>query len=273
MEYALRLESPEGLPADPLEWCSAPWRELLPPGRLAALYFGSEFCPERLPGLSTAEAFCDLARRRTLLPVLLTPVVTAEGLLRVDELLRGLSARGFQPAVVANDWGVLDLLRREHPALHRRAGRLFNRALRDPRGARAAVAAPRREPFASARLRRLLAQLGAEALETDPDLQGGYLGDGEEGLQRALHLPYAFASSGRNCLVKSSRGAPEESFIRLEAPCGSACAGEPLPVERDDSGVPLWRAGNTVFWEVPVALAAETLRQADRVVLHRRAAP
>jgi hypothetical protein len=272
MEYGLRLETQQDLLADPREACRAPWRDLLPEGRLAALYFGTEFCEDRLPEVEEAAPICALARDHEVEAVLLTPVVTDEGLRRVVRLLGDLQDRGWQPAVVFNDWGALDLLRRQFPSHPRRAGRLLNRALRDPRAAG--------EPPASAtesrgqRLRRLLVRLGAVALESDPDQEGGYLGDGAEGLQRALHLPYAFATSGRNCLVKAAADPETQGFIKgLGTGCSGPCRAGPLIVEREDTPTTLWRAGNTIFSEVSRARAAAHLTGADRVVLHARPAP
>ncbi|MHB8764350.1 MAG: hypothetical protein ACYDA8_08455, partial [Deferrisomatales bacterium] len=205
MEYALRLEQPGPLPADPRDACPAPWAGQLPPGRLAAVYFGSEFCAERLPSAAEAGAWCRWAGAEGLEPVLLTPVVTDPGLARLGGLLAALAADGHRPTVSFNDWGVLELLRRHFPDHPRRAGRCLNRALRDPRAA-GQGALPGPSPRRAPRLRTLLAAAGAVGIETDPDLEGGYLGDGQDGLQRALHLPFAFAASGRHCLVKAEAG-------------------------------------------------------------------
>ncbi len=269
MDYGLRVERPGDLPLDPREVCEPAWREILPPGRLVALYFGAEFCEHALPAAAEAEALCGLARARGLEAVLLTPVATDRGLAAVGGLLEALAGRGLRPAVVFNDWGVLGLLRERFPGHPRRAGRLLNRGLRDPRAREAAGGGPDR----AGRLRRLLRRQGAVAVETDPDIQGGYLGDGSEGMERVLHLPFAFAASGRNCLVRAAHR-PGGGFVKaLGAPCGRPCRSGPSRVRRDDTTAPLWRAGNTVFSAVPPARARERLGRADRVVLHRRPAP
>lgn len=275
MEYALRLEEPAelaGLPEDPRAACVCAVRDLLPPGELAALYFGSEFCQERLPGPRAATAFCAAARNEGLEPTLLTPPVTAAGLERLRELLEGLEDRGHLPAVVFNDWGTLRLLSELFPRHPRRAGRLLNRTLRDPR----AEPAPESDDgrATGARLRAFLAGQGAAALETDPDLVGAYLGDGAEGLQRTLHLPFAFAASGRHCLVKAEAAPGGAAFASgLAVTCGRPCRAGPRPVRRSDTDRPLWRAGNTLFYESSAAAARSHLSRADRVVLHRRPSP
>jgi hypothetical protein len=269
MEYGICVSDIRTLPADPRLVCADQWRELLPPGPLRAVYFGSEFCEELLPAQSEAESFCALAAAAGVEAVLLTPLVTPHGLGRVDRLLRGLVSSGWLPAVVGNDWGVLALLRDSYPPLQRRGGRLLNRGLRDPRLPERTPARESGRADRGERLRQLLCQLGVAAVETDADLEGGFLGEKRAGLQRVLHLPYAFAASGRNCLVKADGRAPGDSFTRgLGLPCQGECRGRWHRLERSDSPLPLWRQGNTVFYEVPPYRAEVHLTQADRVVLH-----
>lgn len=275
MEYGLRLTRGDALPADPRDACPEPWRALLPPGPAVALYFGSEFCEDRLPGLDQALAHCALAEANGLEPTLLTPLATPDALRIVQRLLDGLRARGRQPAVVFNDWGVLGLLRERHPGLPRRAGRLMNRSLRDPRAYREAPAGRATHQAARfARMRRFLVQAGVAAIESDADLDGGFLGDGDEALQRTLHLPYTFAASGRNCPLKALLYREGKGFSKAIADrCSAPCRAGALPAPRADTPVPQWRAGNTLFFEVPPAAMGGFLDHADRIVLHEEAAP
>ena len=279
MEYGLRLTSPERPPADPRDAAPPAWRKWLPQGSAVALYFGSEFCEDRLPDLCEANAFCELARELGWEPTLQTPLVTPAGLRRVEVLLAALAANGRTPAVVFNDWGVLELLRERHPALPRRAGRLLNRSLRDPRAYRDAPAgAATHQSSRFARFRRMLASLGAAALESDADLEGGYLGDGPgedaSAPSRALHLPFTFAASGRSCPLKAALYPEGGGFAKsLADACPAPCRGRPLQVRREDTPLAHWRAGNTLFYEIPLEVARDWLLHADRIVLHEMAAP
>ena len=272
MEYGLRIEAPERLPGDAREACAASWASALPSGPLTALYFGTEFCEHRLPGAREAASLCRFAAEAGLDAVLLTPIVTDQGAQHIERLLDALARGGHRPAVVFNDWGVLGLLREAYPEHPRRAGRLLNRGLRDPR---AGLQAHGARGDRAARVRRRLAAMGAQALETDPDRDGGYLGEGEEGLGRALHLPYAFATTGRNCLLRepSGEGAGPGITGELGSPCSRPCRSGPRRVRREDTESPLWRAGNAIFYEVSRELAEAHLQAADRVVIHRRPAP
>ena len=274
MEYGLRLLNAENLPSDPREICQAQWRDALPPGSLRALYFGTEFCEDLLPGADEAESFCKMARESGVEAVLMTPIVSPRGLRRIDRLLSEIGQRGYAPAVSFNDWGVLDLLRNSHPLFERRAGRLINRGIRDPRLAREAPTPGSLGQDRGERLRSFLLRFGVAGVETDPDLEGSYLKSEASDLQRTIHLPYAFAVSGRNCLIKAEGMDVENSFAKgLGKRCPALCRDRCLPVKRQDTVVPLWRAGNTLFYEVSEVWAGVHLSRCDRIVLHERPTP
>ena len=114
MEYGICVNDIRTLPADPRLVCAGKWRELLPPGTLRAVYFGSEFCEDLLPTLAEAENFCARAATAGVEAVLLTPLVTQQGLGRVDRLLHGLvssgclpTTAGRQPLLTRPWWGTI----------------------------------------------------------------------------------------------------------------------------------------------------------------------
>ena len=276
MEYAVKLEVPKDLPSDPRLWCDARWGEALPSGPLTAIYFGSDFCEDRIPGAAEAADLCKFAASAGLQAVLLTPLVRPRGLDRVGRLLSQLTSAGWAPSVVFNDWGVMDLLRRRHPRLPRRGGRLLNRALRDPRLAGKSETVRRESDSPEGRgayVRALLQGLGATAVETDADLEGGFLGWEGAALQRTLHLPYVAATSGRNCVVRASTS-QEHAFGRgLDEGCRAPCRRRWLDEVRKDTQISLYRDGNALLYEAPEKLALAHTGSADRIVLHRRPTP
>lgn len=274
MEYGLRLSNPGKFPEDPRWLCPEKWRDLLPEGPLKAVYFGSEFCQDLIPEAKEAKKFCALAKNAGLESVLLTPVVRADGLCRVQNLVTDLESQGWTPTVVFNDLGVLRMLRKQHPGVERQAGRLINRALRDPRLAGKPLDSYAEEACRGAKIRALLLSFGVSGLETDPDLEGSYLGDRVAGLQRVLHLPYVFAASGRNCLLKSEAQQEDKNFAKLlSRACSAPCRGRWHPEERADLDFPLWRAGNTLFYDATRAAVEAHLGRVDRVVIHERPMP
>ncbi len=269
MEYAVRLLNPGPLPKDPRRLCPVTWRKLLPDGPLTALYFGSEFCQDLIPDIKEAEEFCALAKDTGLEAVLLTPVVRSDGLSLLQELVTELKNRGWSLTVVFNDLGVLRMLNNDHPQGKRQAGRLINRALRDPRLAEQPQESQIGETARGGQIRALLQRFGVAGLETDPDLEGSYLGNGEAELLRVLHLPYIFATSGRNCLFKAEAQQEHQNFAKnLSRTCRVPCRQRGYSVDRSDLDHPLWRAGNTLFYEATQALVEAHLGRADRIVIH-----
>jgi hypothetical protein len=275
MEYGLRLATLDSAHKGPEDFCHAEVWALCPDGPVTALYFGSEFCQELLPQLGDAEAFCAYCADHELEAVLLTPLVTQRGLRRLSRLLGGLARRGWSPAVVFNDWGVFELLRQSHPVLPRRMGRLMNRGLRDPRLEMKPGATGGENTGRGAGLRTFASALGVTAVESDADLEPGYLGSGDNGLERTLHLPYTFASSGRNCLEKALGTAAGKGMFTqgLATGCKAPCRGVCRPENRQDTQKTMWRSGNTLFFEAPAAWVSRHIALADRLVFHERAMP
>ncbi len=259
---------------DPRELCAEDLRKLLPAGPLRSLYFGSEFCEDLLPEREETERYCDLAQQAGLQAVLLTPLVRPRGLARLEKLLAAVAGGNRSLAVVFNDWGVFRLLCSAYPELECRAGRLINRALRDPRLAEEELQ-PQAQPAARGeKIRALLRHYGVAAVETDPDLEGSYLGERESGLQRVLHLPFAFVASGRNCLFKAEVQKTGNNYASwLGSGCPAPCRDRWHPVTRADLRENLWRAGNTLFYEVPHARIIQHLERVDRIVVHERPVP
>ncbi len=274
MEYAVRLAKVGPIPDDPRQWCPESWQKFLPSGDLKAIYFGSEFCQDLIPAVAEAESFCMLAKDAGLEALLLTPVVRADGLFRVQKLVTDLADRGWTPTVVFNDLGVLRMLRNEHPATKLQAGRLINRALRDPRLAEQPLEVQPMRTSRGGAIRTLLRRYAVAGLETDADLDGSYLGDGTSNLQRVLHLPYVFAASGRNCLLKAEIQQDDKNFAKLlSSPCPAPCRGQWHAEQRADLSQPIWRAGNTLFYEAHQTAVEAHLPRADRIVIHERPLP
>jgi hypothetical protein len=275
MEYGLRIATPDSTLRSPSDFCDAALWELCSDAPLTALYFGTEFCQELLPGIRETEAFCAHCSEHGLEAVLLTPMVTHRGLTRLDRLLDGLTSRGRCPAVVFNDWGVLELLRTTHPSFPLRMGRLMNRGLRDPRLDMQSLGPAGENTERGAGIRKLASSLGVSAVESDADLEPGYLGAGANGLERVLHVPFTFASSGRNCLEKAAATPAGKGIFThglssgCNAPCRSICRKE----YRQDTQKQMWRAGNTLFFEAPPEWIERHSALADRIVFHEQPMP
>ncbi len=275
MEYALRIATPDSSFKSPRDFCDDALWKLCPDAPLTALYFGTEFCQELIPGIRDTEAFCAHCAERGLEAVLLTPLVTHKGLSRLDRLLGGLARREMFPAVVFNDWGVLELLRKKFSSFPLRMGRLMNRGLRDPRLDMQASGPGGENTQRGAGIRKLAFSFGVTALESDADLEPGYLGDGADGLKRALHVPFTFAASGRNCLEKAAAAPAGKGILTkgLNSGCKAPCRGIFRKENRQDTQKEMWRAGNTLFFKAPPEWISRHIALADRVVFHEQPIP
>jgi hypothetical protein len=275
MEYALRIAAPESAFKSPGDFCDDALWELCPDASLTALYFGSEFCQELLPNIKDVETFFAHCTEQGLEAVLLTPLVTHKGLSRLDRLFGGLARREIFPSVVFNDWGVLKLLREKYPFFQLRMGRLMNRGLRDPRLDMQAAGPGGENTHRGEGIRKLASSLGVSAVESDADLEPGFLGDGADGLRRALHVPFTFAASGRNCLEKAAAlPAGKGIFTQgLKSGCTAPCRSIFRKENRQDTQKEMWRVGNTLFFRAPPEWISRHILLADRVVFHERPLP
>ncbi len=275
MEYALRIAAPDSTLKSPRDYCDDAVWELCPDAPLAALYFGSEFCQELLPGIKDVEAFVERCTEHGLEAVLLTPLVTHRGLSRLDSLFGGLARREILPSVVFNDWGVLELLREKYPLFPLRMGRLMNRGLRDPRLDMQASGPGGENTRRGEGIRKLASSFGVSAVESDADLEPGFLGDGTDRLGRALHVPFTFAASGRNCLEKAAAMPAGKGIFTqgLKSGCTAPCRGLFRKENREDTQKEMWRAGNTLFFKAPPEWISRHILLADRVVFHERPIP
>lgn len=280
MEYGLRIATLDDALNMPgafykTELRDAGLRQRFPDAPLTSLYFGSDFCQELIPGSQDVEAFCKHCSEQRLEAVLLTPLVTQKGLEKLDRLLGSLTNQGVFPAIVFNDWGVLELLRSTYPSFPLRMGRLINRGLRDPRLEMLAMPPGGENTERAAGIRKLAKSLGIAAVESDADLEPGFLGDANHGLSRTLHIPYTFISSGRNCLEKAAAAHQGKGAFThgLKSGCSAPCRGVYRKEERQDTQKKIWRAGNTLFFEAPPEWISRHIDLADRIVFHQQPMP
>jgi hypothetical protein len=211
-----------------------PWTPIVPEAarlangaRLTHAAFGTEFCEHLIPSVESLEGARDAARARGLGFTLLTPYVSNAGLARLRELFRLL----LEAEVVFNDWGVLNVLRREFPHLRPIQGRLLFKSLRDPRIMGVYAEAPA-QPSSLAALQgsnldnesytRFLSQLGVAGVELDSLPQGMDLGFAGRGLGVAVWFPFGFVATARVCMAAGLHYRKPDKF-QPGAPCRHEC--------------------------------------------------
>jgi hypothetical protein len=235
--------------------------------------FGNEFCEHLLPSRDTLAAAMAAASARALQFTLLTPYVSNTG---INELRALFAAAADGTEVVFNDWGVLNLLRREFPRLVPVQGRLLNKSLRDPRvmgmyaetqaatgAAMATLDALQRSNLDCASYTGLLERLGVAGVEMDNLPQGASY---DSPLPLAVYLPFGFISTSRVCMAAGLHYRKSDKF-QPGAPCRHQCqthlvdytyTNSPF-VNRDQK---FYLKGNTYFYTHTEHMLESLLEQA-----------
>ncbi|MEK6405624.1 MAG: hypothetical protein AABN34_01530 [Acidobacteriota bacterium] len=257
--------------------------ELFGPVAFSRCAYGNEFCEHLIPSPKQLEAVVTAAGDREIGLTLLTPYVTDAGIDLLRPLFEVLSANG-ESEVVFNDWGVLNLLRREFSGLKPVQGRLMNKSLRDPRvtGVYAASDAPapalvslRRSNLDCASYTGFLSGLGVESVEVDNLPQGVDLSFAENGVKASAYVPFGFISTSRICMAAGIHYDKRDKF-QPGAPCHHECQTHLLeyaytntPFENRDQK--FYLKGNSYFYVHTEAMLRGLFEQAragliDRIV-------
>jgi hypothetical protein len=169
--------------------------------------FGTEFCENLLPEPYALAFTRNRARACGIQFTFLTPYVSDRGIARLKPLLALLEGGD---EVAFNDWGVLNLLRRDYPRLVPVQGRLLNKSLRDPRvmgvygessAPNSSLAVLQRSNLDSASYTSLLARLGVDSVAMDYLPQGTDLSFAERGVRVSVYFPFGFISTSRVCMA------------------------------------------------------------------------
>jgi len=197
--------------------------------RFTRCAFGNEFCEHLLPSAESMAASASAAHARGLQFTFLTPYVSDAGIRQLRALFQAVPDGA---EVVFNDWGVLNVLRRDFPRLAPVQGRLLNKSLRDPRvmgvygetpaaGAAAAATrdALRRSNLDCASYTGLLERLGVSGVEMDNLPQGAVY---DARLPVAVYLPFGFISTSRVCMAAGLHYRKGDKF-QPGAPCRHQC--------------------------------------------------
>jgi hypothetical protein len=249
--------------------------------------YGNEFCEHLIPQPEQLEAVCNAARDDRLSLTFLTPYVSDSGIDSLKPLFKLISAHG-DSEVVFNDWGVLNLLRREFPRLKPVQGRLMNKSLRDPRvtGVYAASDAPapalvslRRSNLDCSSYTQFLSELGVGTVELDNLPQGVDLSFGESGMRASAYVPFGFISTSRICMAAGIHYDKHDKF-QPGAPCHHECQTHLLEYAYtntpfDNRDQKFYLKGNTYFYHHTEAMLRTLFEQSragliDRMVFQPR---
>lgn len=188
---------------------------------------GSSICSHLLPTTGDLAGHVERATEAGLQVELATPPV--RDLSPVSDLLTLLADQAPRAEVVANDWGVLRLLLREHPSLRPVAGRLLVHAMADPRlaslsprrfGTQDWPRAWRQGAAASPAWCSLMDEFDVQRIEVDWGPCGtDRAAWGDTGMALTLHLPLALVAAGRFCAHTAPRGPVDRTTGSCLRPC------------------------------------------------------
>ncbi len=215
------------------------------------LYFGAEFCENKIPGVEETAAAILTAADSGLDFSLLTPYVTDRGLTLLRDVFVSLPAdRSIE--VVCNDYGTLLLLRQERPDIAPVLGRLLSGQKRGfGISSRQADAGPalaetwRASTFDSPILRKYLKDKGVGRVELDNLPQGGTSDFTDSGLAASLYAPFGYVTTTRYCPFAFQDG----RWLNIAGECGRACRQGMIEETGDIFNRPVWAAGNAQFYE------------------------
>lgn len=244
--------------------------------------YGSEFCEHLTPSPKRLEAAIRAAGDQGMALTLVTPYVSDAGMDALRPLFRLLTEMGGRPEVVFNDWGVLNLLRREFPALTAVQGRLMNKSLRDPRvtGVYATSEAPgpalvslRRSNLDCASYTDFLSGLGVTSIELDNLPQGVDLSFARDGLRASAYVPFGFISTSRICMAAGLHYEKRDKF-QPGALCHHECQTHLLEYtytntpfgNRDQK---FYLKGNTYFYHHTETMLRDLFEQARTGLISR----
>lgn len=95
------------------------------------LYFGNEFCQNKIPNIKQLKYYYDFCIKNKIKPVFVLPFITNEKVSVVNNLLNFLNLQKEKIEVVFNDWGTFSLIS-NYKNLKPVLGRLLNKQRKDP---------------------------------------------------------------------------------------------------------------------------------------------
>lgn len=225
-----------------------------PEGPLRRLQFGAEFCETLLPGEAQLGRVIDLVARHGLSLSLATPLCSDAGMERVKGLLALLPAGA---EVVANDWGVLALLRRDFPQLQAVAGRILCKMIKDPRLPSADWGRLYPHGIHSRSFTAMLKRFGVGRIEMDVPVFAVPEDFRSPAMAVSVHVPYSFTVKGRSCKI-GSLNQPAEGKFATGHDCRRECLTYAATMVRPEKGggdLPTVQRGTTMFFRQSAAMA------------------
>jgi len=232
--------------------------------KVDGLYFGAEFCEHLIPTRDDLSKISDEAGVKGWKIYLMTGAAAISIVPQYQRLLEYFVTLPMAAGVVFNDWGILEILRRDFPSLEPVMGRLLFKNKRfvyrsiHPDGdfspqmrsdiLRSQIKAMRQVSLSISEYRDFLDSFGIRRVDVDILPQGIDL-KACETLSVGAHLPLGYLTSGRTCPLwdKGDRYPIVEGCKTKRCLAG----GKVLVDEQKEFSMPLIERGNVVLYQVP----------------------
>ena len=219
------------------------------------IYFGIEFCQNLIPELEQIKRVFRFVKENKLKFSYVTPLVTEDGLNKLNKQFEYLKKNQEDIEIIVNDWGILRLLSRKYNNCFSLVlGRLLTKQRRDPLIVKAIGKVPDQviEHFRQSNVsvpifQDFLIKKNIKRVEIDNLLQG--IGDNlsKSKINASLYYPYAYVTTTRLCLLNSC-DIPELSDRIGIFPCKKECQKYSITLSHKTMPVKLLMGGNTQFF-------------------------
>ena len=215
------------------------------------IYFGGEFCQQRIPTDREMERILDLAKKQEKKLTLLTPVCNDAGIARIRDIVEkyGKLLADFGFEIVINDWGVMELLN-DYPQITKVAGRSLLHYKKDPRIRKLPVI-PEELKYNVAQsgyMQAFLRENGCERVELDNvDYLLEDIGQISE-MSFSVYVPYVYVTTTRMCRMQDENIYNTTNELKPRVKCDRKCEKYMLELKNQDIGESILVRGNTQFY-------------------------
>lgn len=221
------------------------------------LYFGNEFCEYRIPKSNQVKNFLEICEKEELIPVFVTPVVTDFGLERIDDCLKYLNSYNGKLSIVVNDYGVMELLKRDNIKFEIIAGRILDKLSHESRASyedlykyydKEGLKYAMTPGILSKSHRKVLDKYNVVRYEFDfPKI--GIVTSTKTRL--SLYWPYSYETTGRVCLFRSFDKVGNKKFLvgsHCKINCKNVIVERVTTSNKTNAKYYLFQVGNTMFY-------------------------
>lgn len=192
------------------------------------IYFGSSFCEYKIPSILEFERFVKFCDDNMIKKVLVTPIVSDEGINKISDLLNYIIKHDIICDLVVNDFGVLELLKDVNFKGKLWFGRLLEKTIHDTRittdeklkyYSESGYEYMKMTSYTSSPYINLLNRDNVEGVHFDYAVEGRVIGNH---VKTAVIYPSEYITTGRMCWYRIAMQGDEQKY-ELGTGCNHPC--------------------------------------------------